>query len=313
MKHLLLAATLIYACLSVVAQDKSASTWYFGNNCGLSFRTDPPTPVSAAGLNAQGGTSVVADPVTGKVLFYTDGSTIWNGSGTVVGSDLCHSCAASTQSAVIVPFPGREGRYYLFTTSDQSTFPEGEARVRLIDVAGSAVTVSDPQVIFRGVTEKVTAILACNGSDYWVVFKHVSGSFYSYSVKFASGFDTTSLVVSAGSIPATAPAHVNGEMKIAPDGKSLVAVNDVAGIELCTFNNATGQVITTEQWGKGSRHYGCSFSPNSKLLYVTRGGTEPTEARQVIQYDATAAAVAGTAEVVGATAFGYAPGGMQLA
>lgn len=313
MKHLLLVAMLMNACLCAVAQDKSASTWYFGSNAGLSFRTDPPTPVSVTGLNARGGTSAAIDPVTGKVLFYTDGSTLWNSSGAVVGSDLCHSCAASTQSAVLVPFPGREGRYYLFTTADQTTYPDGEARVRQIDVVGSTVTVSEPQVIFRGVTEKVTSILACNGSDYWVVFKHVNGSFYSYSVKFASGFDTASLVVSAGSTPATAPEHVNGEMKMAPDGKALAVVNDAAGIELCTFNSATGQVIPTEQWGKGSRHYGCSFSPNSKLLYVSRGGTEPTEARQVIQYDATAAAVAGTADVVGATAFGYAPGGMQLA
>ncbi|MBU3741544.1 MAG: hypothetical protein FGM24_04580 [Candidatus Kapabacteria bacterium] len=306
-------ALLLCAALTVSAQDKTAFTWYFGSAGGLSFAADTVLPVPAPTMAAGGGTAVVSDPVTGKVLFYTDGSTVWNAAGTVVKSDVCASCTSATQSAVIVPYPGREGKYYLFTTSDQSSYPNGEARVSLIEVAGSTVVVGDPERIVQGVTEKVTAIKACNGSDYWVVFKMVSGQFRSYRVKFAAGFDTTSLVVTDGMIPLSSADQVGGEMKISPDGKMLVAVNESAGIELYRFNNATGQLTNIERWGVGTRHYGCSFSPNSKLLYVGRGGTEPTEARQILQYDVTAAQVSATVDVIGATAFGYAPGGMQLA
>lgn len=299
--------------MTISAQDKTAFTWYFGNGCGLSFAGDTVVPISAATMATAGGTAVVSDPVTGKVLFYTDGSTVWNAAGTIVKSDVCASCTSATQSALIVPYPGREGKYYLFTTSDQSTYPNGEARVSLIDVSGSTVVVGEPETIMRGVAEKVTAIKACNGSDYWVVFKMVSGQFRSYRVKFAAGFDTTSLVVTDGMLPLTSADQVGGEMKISPDGKMLVAVNEAAGIELYHFNNTTGQISAIERWGVGTRHYGCSFSPNSKLLYVGRGGTEPTEARQVLQYDVTAAQVSTTGDVIGATAFGYAPGSMQLA
>ena len=255
----------------------------------------------------------MADPVTGKLLFYTNGSTVWNGAGVVVKTLVCDSCTTSSQAAVIVPFPGREGRYYLFTTADQSTYPGGEARVATVDVAGSNIAVGEPELISSGVTEKVVTIKACNGSDYWVVFKMIDGSFHSYRVKFGAGFDASSRVVSNGVIPIAQAAGVNGQMTISPDGSMLAAVNDTLGVELYRFNTTTGQLAFVEQWGKGVRHYGCSFSPDSKLLYIGRGGTETTEERQILQYDVSAAPVAASADVIGATAFGYAPGGMQLA
>src|SRR4051812_347427 len=52
--------------------------WYFGNQAGLDFMPSSPTALTNGAMNTLEGCASVADANTGNLLFYTDGSTIWD-------------------------------------------------------------------------------------------------------------------------------------------------------------------------------------------------------------------------------------------
>lgn len=101
-----------------------ASHWYFGQNSGLRFMQDGTVlPLSDGQLNTEEGCSSISD-VDGNLLFYTDGRTVWdrnhvimpNGSyaaGTGLWGDI-----SSTQSAIIIPKPGSDALFYIFTVDE---------------------------------------------------------------------------------------------------------------------------------------------------------------------------------------------------
>ena len=67
--------------------EKFANTWYFGYKAGLDFNqaTDsiPPKVLTDGAMDAPAGSGVMSDG-TGKILFYSNGETVWNGDGTVM-------------------------------------------------------------------------------------------------------------------------------------------------------------------------------------------------------------------------------------
>ncbi len=72
---------LIFLCscsLFFVFGQKQANIWYFGQYAGLDFNTTPPTILANGQLNTNEGCSSIADPISGNLLFYTDGVTVWN-------------------------------------------------------------------------------------------------------------------------------------------------------------------------------------------------------------------------------------------
>src|SRR5574337_333435 len=79
--------------------------WCFGYGGGLDFTSGKPKPFKCE-LSAAEGSSSIADPVTGKLLFYTDGRTVYNSKHQMMlnGSDL-PADASSSQAALIVKAP----------------------------------------------------------------------------------------------------------------------------------------------------------------------------------------------------------------
>jgi hypothetical protein len=93
--------------------------WYFGDKAGLSFRSGSPQILTDGQLNTTEGVATISD-AGGKLLFYTDGKTIWNCLHQVMvnGTGLMGH-ESSTQSAVIVPQPGNDSIYFVFTVDAQ--------------------------------------------------------------------------------------------------------------------------------------------------------------------------------------------------
>lgn len=292
------------------AQDRSAEVWYFGNRAGISFATGTPVPRNDGNSTNGEGTSVMCDRATGAVLFYSDGNNIWDGSGTVVRTGIGGSVSSSTQAVLIVPHPGNSSQYYVFTVEDELRGANSTARVTPVTVTGSIVEVSPTQVIATGVCEKLTAAKACNGVDYWVVIKLQNGAFNSYRITPAAGFSETAVVTSVGGV-VVGGFNVRGEMKISPDGRFLACANEALGLEMGTFNNATGQITAIQQFEQGQLRYGISFSPNSRLLYAGTGWQTAPQ-KEIAQYDVFAPSISASRIVVGTVGAGFGAGQMAI-
>src|SRR5262245_49618020 len=115
-------ALLIFILLPLICfSQKQGNIWYFGIQSVLDFSSGVPVAITGGQtgtdtvINQQEGTSCISDSA-GELLFYTSGKTIWNrlhnrmpnGSGLMGGQ-------SSTQSSLIVPLPGNDHLFYVFT------------------------------------------------------------------------------------------------------------------------------------------------------------------------------------------------------
>ncbi|MEO1030839.1 MAG: T9SS type B sorting domain-containing protein [Bacteroidota bacterium] len=265
--------------LKIIAQAE-ASNWYFGTNAGLNFNASAPIALIDGQLATDEGCATISEP-NGELLFYTDGVKVWDKQHNVMpnGTGLTGD-ASSTQSAIIVPKPGSESLYYIFTVDDLAG-PNGvrysEVNMNLNNGNGDITNQKNIE-LNASVTEKITAVKHANGIDYWVVAHDWNNNnFLSYRIS-ASGVSNTPVISAVGQIHGTNGLDSKGYMKISPDANRLAyaAWTGNSVVEIFDFNNATGEVSNPIliddgffSQGPASGAYGIEFSPDSQLLYVT--------------------------------------------
>lgn len=106
-------------CSPVMAQ-LQASKWYFNNKLGLDFSSGSPQQINESEMQALEGCAVISD-ADGNVLLYSNGQQIWNKNHQIMsgGANILGHYSA-TQSVLIVPKPGSNTIYYVFTTDRPS-------------------------------------------------------------------------------------------------------------------------------------------------------------------------------------------------
>ena len=267
-KSLLLTLIFFLTCMCN-AQVGPGSNWYFGQNCGITFTTNPPTAVSGGALSTQEGCSTISDNA-GNLLFYTDGSTVYTKNHQVMANGTGLNGNASTaQSGVIVQQPNNPGIYYVFTMGVSNV---GNLCYSIVDMSLAAgmgsVTVKNTYV-YGPCLEKLTAVKHSNNSDIWVVL-HENGPSTNYrAYQLTSvGLNTTAVISNCGG---QANAQSVGYLKFSPDGMKLASAYYGGAIcELYDFNRTTGAItnaipLTTPTSG----NYGVEFSPDGTKLYCS--------------------------------------------
>lgn len=261
-----LIVTLLLGYYSLHAQ-KEANIWYFGVNAGLDFNSGSPVAITDGQLQTEEGCATISNK-NGELLFYTDGSTVWNRNHNVMlnGTGL-KGHYSSTNSAIIIPKPDFPNIYYIFTIdsnagADGIQFSEVDMS---LDGGMGGVTSNKNNLLFAPTTEQVTAIKNPLFESYWVVsHKWLNNEFIVYEVT-SSGVNTTPVVSTLGGTPG---GIFSGVMKISPNGKKIAISNTAnSRLALCDFNPVTGQV--SNYMNLQISAYGLEFSPNSKLLYVS--------------------------------------------
>ncbi|WP_242926419.1 gliding motility-associated C-terminal domain-containing protein [Pontibacter vulgaris] len=314
--------TFILSCLlpQKAEAQKHANIWYFGDRAGLDFNHGTPIiALTNSAMNAFEGTASIADN-NGNLLFYSDGSTVWNKQHQVMtnGTGLLGH-PSSSQSCIIVPNPEQKNIYYLFTT-DSNGRPNG-LKYSTIDIAkqnGLGEVTEKNIPLYTPTTEKMTAVLHANGRDIWVLtHEYGTNSIMAYLVA-SSGVATTPVVSKTGTIHTKETNGINaiGCMKASPNGKKLgISLGlgnwDSNKIELFDFNNATGVVSNPLILTTGNSPYGIEFSPDNSKLYVSiEAGLK------LVQYDLTAGLIQDTRTVIGdltpATTTRYTGAAIQL-
>ena len=300
-----------YPCLLFILLFSNSShaqnqvnNWYFGSTAAITFNGGTVAAIGTSKLTTQEGCSGYSDPLTGQLLFYTDGDSIWNKNNIPMPNGFgLGGHNSSTQSALVIPRPGSTTQFYLFTLGAwaglQPGLSPGNFNLNLIDMTlngGLGDVIIKNQLILNTVCEKLTATLHCNGTDYWVVIHDWdSKDFYAYLLTSA-GLSAAPVISSVGTkhqdLGGGLGYEAIGYMKISPDGKklALTCYTDFTIMELFDFNNSNGSISnmikdsTFFAYTGNSGLYGLAFSPDNSKLYLSSldGISSPGN---VYQYD----------------------------
>lgn len=258
--------------------------WVMSRQAGLYFNGSQPVPQSSAvGLTE---CSAAVSDASGNLLFYTDGSNVWDRTGAMMpnGADINGpgtNTYTTTQGALIVPFPEHPNLYYVFSL--YSYLYLNVVDMSLNNGRGDIVTGHPLRgIIWNGVLgEKMIPIRGCDANIWVVTRSNVRPEFLAFEIN-ANGINTTPVISgNMGVLPASN--YFQGEMKASPDGSKIVTVNTIqeSAVELFKFDITSGQVYHQEVIDSPRSAYGVAFSPDGSKIYIS----DIQNRGQLIQYD----------------------------
>ena len=287
-KQLLSLIFITLIAFSINAQYEAAH-WFFGTHAGLDFSSGTPVGEPGSVIDTEEGCSSISN-ACGDLLFYTDGITVWNANHQVMqnGSGL-HGNNSSTQSGIVVPKPGDNHTYYIFTVDEAFGPPSSQGmQYSVVDMnldggLGGIVTGQKNIRLVEHASEKVTAVISSDGSSVWVittapptndnsVLYHTIGNnmntFYAFKITTAGVPNTATVSQFSFNIQ-----NGIGYMKASPDGTKLAIANaQDNSAYLFDFDDTTGVVSnpTPLNLNQGNTSpYGLEFSPDSSKLYLS--------------------------------------------
>jgi gliding motility-associated-like protein len=177
---------LFVTTISHAQKNLNNSVWRFGLSAEVRFDTLSNEPAvsnntgTRANYNSEG-CAIANDPKTGAILFYTDGTTIYNRNNTVMtnGNAIGGNSANTTaQSALIVPIPDcKNTRFYVFTNDashNGSPTTPGNLRYSIVDMTLNGglgdVTVKG-QLIRNDIDEGMCIAYHQATNKYWLFTK----------------------------------------------------------------------------------------------------------------------------------------------
>lgn len=268
--------------------------WYFGDSTGIDFSSGLPVLDTNGVLTTLEGCATISD-TSGRLLFYTDGTYVWDSTHTQMPNGFgLHGNWSALNSAVIVPQPGNDHIYYIFTVPAYAGHwtPFKGMEYNVVDMnlnGGLGDVVTKNVVLFSAATEGLGAVRHANGIDYWVVGHQVSNSYFMAYLVTSAGVASTPVISNIG-------VHAydydscwfcaGNNLKFSPSGCRLaVAYNNLDSIELFDFDISSGTVMN--QIGLHSSYsWGLCFSPDEKFLYAT-GTNYSTLQDQLLQFNLT--------------------------
>lgn len=279
---------------------KEAKNWHFGNKAAIVFPYTSGLPISNTNsqMNSYEGVASISDG-SGNLLFYTDGIQVWDRLHSVMpnGTGLLGNSSA-TQSSIIVPWPGNNTKYYIFTIP---AVANDFLRYSVVDMtvvgngsssnpAGGVILASKNTLAPNqqaNAAEKLTAVKKANGSGYYVVSLEQPnamgvGRLLVYEV-LSSGVS----LINALSVNGMKVTDYYGYLRFSPDGSKLaMACYFSDRVNIFSFNTSNGAISSLNQITDSiylDNAYGVEFSPNGKYLYTTCSGNNVL--RYLNQYD----------------------------
>ncbi len=252
-----------------------ARLWYFGYKAGLDFSSGSPVALSNGMMSTDEGSASISD-AAGNLLFYTDGTAVWDRTHDTMpnGLDLMGS-PSSTQSSVIIQKPGSTSVYYIFTADAQHQ-PNGirysEVNMTLRGGLGDVVATKKNILLQTPSCEKITGVRHCNNSDVWVVTHDFFGNAFRTFLVTSSGVNLTPVISNVGNPIDTSGYEIAGQLKADVAGKWIAMAKYGSTLELFAFNNSSGVVSHPVLFNpsKVIGVYGVEFSPDGTKLYSSR-------------------------------------------
>lgn len=270
----------VWGSLPVSAQ-RETWNWYFGNRAGITFRAGDAMPLSDGVLTTSRGCATQSDPITGELLFYTDGVTVWNRLHEPMpnGTGL-HGDATTSQSALIVPVPGSPSVFYVFNAAPVSA-PNLNGRClcltySIVDLRrenGFGDVVQKNVVVADDITEHLSATAHCTEPAYWIVARSRSSRHFLTFRLTTERLEPTPIKSDASNPQLVV--RSGGQMQIAPNGHKLIITSVSGNSQLYDFSPSTGKVTNGVNLFPDDplgMHYGAAFSADNKYVYIAVNG-----------------------------------------
>ncbi|QIG89311.1 hypothetical protein G6R40_06285 [Chryseobacterium sp. POL2] len=286
--------TMLNDCIAFVCPPDpyaAQQTWWLPsgtNKVRIDFQTGSAVLNNpASGFLGQGtfngfeGNTTVTHPVTGELLFVTDGNVVYKGAtGAQATGPAVGGTNTSEEAAAVIPDPqGVLGRDFIIFGNSAANSPGGllSAKYNLDTNVISGVTSVLP---FNTIYESLEVIPHTNGTDYWILVNTVDQKVKSYLYSKASGFNSTAVsstdvsnLAGASSSAIAVNSFISWDPRIA--GKLLIARHNKVG--LANFNPSTGAlgtwvvkvtvnsaVNTVDQ--NSTTGYSAAISPNGRYI-----------------------------------------------
>ncbi|MAD97954.1 MAG: hypothetical protein CMB99_11570 [Flavobacteriaceae bacterium] len=276
MKRVFVLIVISLICFEVKGQNETLN-WYFGNKAALNFDGGIRTVLNDSQMNAPYGTTTISNK-QGELMFYSDGESVWNRSHQIMtnGQGL-NGNKANTQSSIVIPKPGDENTYYLFTTSTSSGLHYHTIEFNAQNPLGIVTqkNISLTTSTLHRPTEKITAIHHENGRDIWVIT--MKKLFTDNDVNSFLVYRVSDSGVSLNPVVSGGPDNASeaGQLTISPNGKKLAVATKTRFFYMYDFNTQNGEVSfdylanTAITIGVTDFVYGVAFSPDSKKMYMS--------------------------------------------
>ena len=283
-------ALILFFFMSDIFGQSPAGIWYFGNKAGINFNgSSDPVAITDGELVTFEGCATISDN-SGNLLFYTDGTRVWNRNHIVMpNGEGLFGDPSSTQSAVIVPKPNSPNLFYVFTV-DELAKPNG-LNYSIIDLNldnGNGDIIQKNVNLTTPCLEKITVVKHFNDINYWVIsHKYNSDDFIAYELTPSA--INAPVVSSVGLTISGSTQRTLGYMKSSPNGQYLACAHsgNSSAMQLFNFNNQTGQlnlISTSVMDSDNIGGYGVEFSSNSKVLYISNINFTQLKS-EIYQYD----------------------------
>ncbi|MDH6358697.1 PKD domain-containing protein [Parabacteroides sp. PF5-9] len=277
---------------------KEANNWYFGYGAGLTWNTTQdtvtatglfgtpnlilkglPTALTGSSISTLEGCFSLSDS-KGELLFYSDGKTVWNKNNVAMpnGTGLTGN-DSSTQSGIIIPYPGIPNKYIAVTLGVNLTDNLSYSIIDMtLDGGLGDVVLAEKNIRFVGHSgktgETVTSVKHANGQDYWIIApgRGQNPTYMNAWLVTSQGISTTPVVTT---LPIyNTSQNVGAYMKISADGKSFAWVTHAyKQLVYGKFDASTGLFSNVKQVGTESNPYGVEFSASGKYVFVTHEGS----------------------------------------
>lgn len=280
--------------------------WLFGNSKEAIIFNKSDTQAQIDTIQfipfGTGGSGVISNPITGDIIFYTDGNNVYDANHLLVpnGAGLLADPAINNAVAVS-PFPFADGKYYIFTNPGSGGPNEIQFSIADRNLQGNATLTGQPALGNIAILNQPTGLT--NPSDGMIVIEAGGGSntywlitndrtTFEYKVlEITNGifgsiqtFDLNSVAIPAFSAASFAYNSDSLLLAVAPkdQGKNVVLLNFDPTTGILSLNsqilNSGNSDFATESI------YGVEWSSNGTKLYISRYGTTRSNTGNLYQY-----------------------------
>lgn len=280
---------------------QNGSHWRFGQSAGVVFSGGTATGVVGSAMQSVEGCATQSD-AAGNLMFYTNGSTIWNRNNQVMldGNGLLGEESAS-QSALIVPRPNLPNQYFVITLSASANTAAYSVVDMALDGGNGGVVLATKNTLFAfDVLPKITGTSHCNGTNFWVILQNALGPGFSAYLVTTTGISGSPVNSGVGF---SVNGNQGGYMKMSPNGLQLFStLNNNTGnlMGLFNFNKTNGQITLNTLLPTSGGEYGASFSPDNRRLYVSasRDSVNSLVRNELYQFNMMAANIGQSKQVI---------------